>query len=135
MTAGNLTQARLKELLHYDPENGVFTHIKARRGLRSGSLAGGIDKAEGYLQIMVDGKRYQAHRLAWLYVHGDFPPNDIDHISRVRDDNRICNLRLATRSENMQNLSLRSTNTSGHTGVVWCKNTEKWRALIMLNGK
>lgn len=129
-----LTQERLQELLHYDQDTGVFTHIKARPGVRFGSVAGHVHHT-GYLQIKFDRKLYRAHRLAWLYVHGEFPLNDLDHINRVRSDNRIGNLRLATRAENLQNQSMRSTNTSGHVGVSWFKRDQKWRAQIAVNYK
>ena len=128
-----LTQARLKEFLHYSPDTGVFTHIKPRGGIRVGDMAG--RKCHGYLQISIDGKRYLAHRLAWLYIHGEFPPNCIDHVNRDRADNRIVNLRLATRGENQQNQSMHSNNTSGYQGVCWHKKTGKWMARIKLNGK
>lgn len=90
-----LTQARLKELFHYDKETGAFTHIKARRGVRVGKILGCLAN-NGYLVIRADGKLYLAHRLAWMYVHGAFPPDQLDHINRMRTDNRLCNLRLAT---------------------------------------
>jgi hypothetical protein len=81
-----LTAARVRELLHYDPETGLFTRLD------SGELAGG-DNGQGHLRIRVDGRKYFAHRLAWLYVHGAWPMEQIDHINGVRKDNRIANLR------------------------------------------
>ena len=129
-----LTQPRLKELLHYNPETGIFTWRIAAGCVRVGSVAGSVGN-RGYLQIRIDCKLYQAHRLAWLYVHGEFPPNDLDHINRVRSDNRIGNLRLSTRAENLQNQSMRSNNTSGHVGVSWYKRDQKWMAQIKINYK
>lgn len=131
----HLSQSRLKELLHYCPDTGIFTNIKARKKVRVGSTAGHVDSVNGYVRIMIDYKLYLAHRLAWLYIHGEFPPNDIDHVNRVRNDNRICNLRLATRAENMQNISMPRNNTSGYTGVYWHKAGQKWQVEIMLNYK
>lgn len=130
-----LTQARLKELLHYDPDTGVFTNIKARQNVRVGSVTGCVSTTTGYVGIKVDCRKYQAHRLAWLYVHGSFPPEQLDHINRVRTDNRLCNLRLATSIENGQNRSMPRNNTSGHVGVSWSKAKRKWLAEIMLDGK
>lgn len=130
-----LTQERLKELLDYDPGTGVFSWIVDRGGTaKAGSVAGRLN-GNTYLQIMVDGKRYCAHRLAWLYVHGEFPPDQLDHINRIRTDNRISNLRPATGTENNQNCSKRSDNTSGVIGVGWHKKCGKWVAHIRLNGR
>lgn len=130
-----VTQSELQELLHYDPNTGVFTNIKARAGVRFGATAGCLNKGTGYWGICVNNKIYPAHRLAWLYMHGQFPSDEIDHINRVRNDNRICNLRLATRLENMQNQTVRSTNTSGCIGVFWNKAKQKWVAQIGINYK
>lgn len=129
-----LTQARIRELLHYCPESGVFTNIKARKKVVVGSVAGYLNN-HGYVVIMVDGKQYRAHRLAWLYIHGTFPPNQIDHINMVKTDNRICNLRMATHSENQQNRPIQCNNTSGHIGVSWHKRDQKWMAYIKRDGK
>jgi hypothetical protein len=81
---------------------------------------------------MVDGKNYQHHRLAWLYVHGAFPPADLDHRDGVRTNNRLANLREATRSENCQNAAKRNDNTSGFTGV-WPVG-KRWRAKVAVDG-
>lgn len=129
-----LTNIRLKETLNYDPETGIFTWKETRRGLRIGDVAGCIAK-HGYIVIRVDKRLYTAHRLAWLYVYGEWPSKNIDHINRNRSDNRISNLRSASQSENCQNTSLRSDNKSGHAGVYWCKNSQKWRAYIGVDGK
>ena len=131
-----LTQEKLKELLHYCPDTGVFTWLmKPCSNVRAGSVAGTVNKINGYATIKVNRKIYLAHRLAWLYIHGTFPPNDIDHINRVKSDNRLCNLRMATHAENMQNTSMYRNNTSGHVGVSWHKATQKWIACITLSKK
>ena len=129
-----VTQARLKELLDYNPDTGVFTWRVSRGSVKSGSVAGS-ENSEGYLQIRIYGKPYRAHRLAWLYTHGEFPTGQLDHINRVRTDNRISNLRAATNAENTQNRSKRSDNTSGVIGVSWHKRIGKWLAHIKLNGR
>ena len=129
-----LTQERLKELLHYDPETGFFTNIKARPKIKVGSIAGCKNK-QGYLVIMCDGKLYLSHRLAWLYVYGYFPENHIDHINRVRTDNRISNIRKADPSQNRQNASIQRNNTSGFTGVAWTKREKRWRSRIVVGNK
>lgn len=129
-----ITQERLKEVLDYDPYTGVFTWRKARAGIAVGSVAGFV-KRNGYIYIGIDKKYHRAHRLAWLYVHGNFPEADIDHINRVRNDNRITNLRAATRSENLQNRPKQSNNTSGVPGVCWHKRRQKWCAYIKHLGR
>ena len=129
-----LTQARLKELLNYDSLSGVFTWARPQGCMAIGSMAGTKDR-NGYIQIMIDKKRYLAHRLAWLYVCGEFPDKEIDHINRNPSDNCICNLRTATRLENQQNHSVRKDNKSGIVGVSWHKASGKWRAQIRFFGR
>lgn len=96
-----VTQDELKERLTYDPETGVFTWKKARKG-NTGRTAGTHDR-DGYIVIHLYQRQYRAHRLAWLYVYGEWPRNQIDHINGIRDDNRILNLRDVTPRENSQN--------------------------------
>lgn len=130
-----LTQSALKKDLHYDPETGEFTWlVSTNYNALAGSTAGCLDRQE-YQVIRVQGKNYKAHRLAWLYTHGEFPPDGLDHKNRDRSDNRISNLRLATNAENMQNIPIPSSNTSGHIGVSWDKATQKWLAQIQINRK
>ncbi|RLC88294.1 MAG: hypothetical protein DRJ03_03335 [Chloroflexi bacterium] len=129
-----LTQERLKELLDYDSETGVFTRRVSRGGCKSGSVTGTLIK-KGYVQITVHGKIYKAHRLAWLYTYGYFPENDVGHKNRIKNDNRIDNLREASRQCILRNAKLRSTNTSGVTGVYYYKPTKKWAAHIKTSQK
>lgn len=136
MTAQPITQLRLKALLHYDPDTGTFQWTGQKHGrARYKTSAGHTCKRSGYTVIGVDGILYAAHRLAWLYVHGVWPEGDTDHINRVRHDNRIANLREATRAQNMQNSGLRADSTTGHTGVTWDKSSGRWRAKIMVDGR
>ena len=83
-----LTQERLKELLHYDEETGLFTR-KTRVASRMKGTISGARHNKGYVQIMIDGDNYLAHRLAWFYVYGEWPKNQIDHINRIKTDNKI----------------------------------------------
>ena len=141
-----LTQERLKALLHYDAARGAFTWSMERRCgefrsvvvVRAGDVAGG-KRPDGYRSISLDSKRYLEHVLAWLYVFGEVPPRgmDIDHINGQRDDNRLSNLRLASRSKNQQNLrgAKRSNRSSGVLGVYWHAQGSCWRARITVNGK
>ena len=96
--------------------------------------AGAIDK-KGYIVIMINGKNYFAHRLVFLYMEGYLPENDVDHINRIRNDNRWCNLREVSRSCNMKNINIRKDNASGITGVSWDKRRKKWIARIANNKK
>ena len=124
-----ITQQRLKELVSYCPTTGAFT---GKTGKRAGKVAGSINKVKGYVYLRADGHRYMAHRLAWLYMYGEFPDGDIDHINRVKHDNSITNLRVVTKSENQRNRPMNKNNTSGATGVY--KNSNKWVAQITLKG-
>jgi len=128
-----LTQERLKEVLNYDSETGEFHwKISGRGGPKPGSRAGSIN-GERYRQVRIDGKIYSSHRLAWLYTYGYFPENQIDHINRTRDDNRIENLREVSSSCNMRNRKGNSDSFSGVKGVY--KNGSNWRALIRVDNK
>ena len=87
-----LTAERLRERLHYDAGTGVFTRRVGSGHARTGEMAGSVHST-GYVRISIDGGKYTAHCLAWLYVHGVWPPDQIDHINGNRSDNRIANLR------------------------------------------
>jgi hypothetical protein len=112
----SLTAERLRELLEYSPETGVFTwKVRSSNRIHIGDEAG--SKKQRYVYILIDGKLRLAHRLAWLYVHGEWPNQDIDHINRNGRDNRIANLRLATMSDNQCNAKTRTDNSTGFRGV------------------
>ena len=130
-----LTQERLKQVVSYCPESGEFTWMGARPSTPLGEIAGHTSKKTGYRLIGIDGDLYLAHRLAWLYMHGEFPPASIDHADRDRANNAFANLRAATQSQNAFNSPARSTNRSGFKGVSWCARTSKWRATATINGK
>ena len=132
----NLTADRLRQLLSYDASTGIFTRrISQTNRVKVGDIAGSPNQ-KGYINIMVDGRLYPSHRLAWLYVHGEWPRAQIDHINGTKTDNRIANLREATNSQNMQNMrTARSDNTSGLLGVRWHKRDKRWHARIMVDGK
>lgn len=106
-----LTQARLKELIHYCPKTGEFTRLSSVRNAPAGRIAN-KNNTKGYVQIMVDGMRYLKHRLAFLYVEGIFPSLQVDHINRDKTDTRWANLRHATPALNALN-----KNKSSGSGV------------------
>lgn len=128
-----ITADRLREVLGYDPITGRFTWRKCVSNRSpAGSEAGCVDKERGYVRLGVDGAVHLAHRLAWLYVTGEFPVVGIDHINGARSDNRFANLRPAAQSENCCNRGRQANNTSGFKGVT--KNHDKWMAQIHLHG-
>ncbi len=130
-----ITQEELKRNVSYDPETGIFTRkIKSAISVKIGQIAGG-KHIEGYMNISINGKRYLSHRLAWLYVTGEMPDKDIDHINCNKLDNRFANLRVANRSQNMMNTQLRVNNKSGFKGVSFDKRSKKWEAYTKLNYK
>lgn len=129
-----LTKQELDQWLTYEPETGVFVWCVSRGKARAGSVAGRINN-KGYRTIGIRGKCYQAHRLAWLLVYGEWPTKDLDHVNQIKDDNRIVNLRQATASENMQNRSLYANSSSGYRGVHWNKWASRWEARIRISGK
>jgi len=147
-----LTQEILKELIHYSPDTGVFTwKFRDRKWFKSdaafnmwntrwtGKIAGSDFISENcgkpYRQIKLLSKMHLIHRLAFLYMEGSFPSDDVDHINGNGTDNRWINLRSVTRVENARNVKLLSSNTSGHAGVGWDVHRNKWRARITVNNK
>lgn len=135
-----VTAERLRELLHYDPESGVFTwRVDRSTRIRAGSVAGSIQYLgrTQYLYIMIDFKQYRAHRLVWLYVYGKWPAEMLDHINGDGADNRLANLREATCAENSQaaNKRLMKNNTSGYRGVSFNTKRKRWMASISAFGK
>lgn len=129
-----LTQDKLKDSLTYDPGTGVFTWNQYRPGRKRDRPAGSL-RRRGYRTICIDGHIYKAHRLAWFYMTGKWPKDQIDHINQDKSDNRFDNLREANSQENGRNCPLTKANTSGHVGVSRFKRTGKWRARLTLDNK
>lgn len=131
------SQDRVKQLFSYDPGTGNFIRKVSvgRHGrYRVGEIAGGKCARHGYWHVCVDSVKYSAHRLAWLYMTGRWPADQIDHIDGDRLNNKFNNLREATAAQNSQNeIKPRANNKSGYLGVSPYKN--KWRADIKVNGK
>lgn len=127
-----LNQTRLKEVFEYSPENGTLTRRLKQTGTAKGSISGSTS-SEGYLVTSVDGKVYKCHRLAWLYMTGEWPQGQIDHINGIRSDNRFENLRDVTKQTNIENQrkSQRSNKSTGVLGTF--KNGKKFAARISHN--
>lgn len=129
----------IPSLLSYDAYTGVITR-KVRTSSRThvGQVAGRVftkKNGNAYRIICVASKEYYAHRLAFVLMTGQWPVGEVDHINGNGVDNRWCNLRDVPHAANMKNLRKQATNTSGHTGVSWHKNSNRWRARIVIDGK
>ncbi len=132
----DLTPERLRALLRYEPDTGRFIWIYNRMHPNLiGTVAGCPHPSTLHITIYCDAKPYKAHRLAWLYMTGEWPSADIDHRNRIANDNRWDNLRLATKSGNQCNKTITALNTSGYKGVDYVKREHKWRARIVISGK
>lgn len=132
-----LSHEYLTKVLEYEPESGVFIwKVRVSQAVKPGDIAGSVNK-NGYLFIKVGKYIYRAHRLAWFYFYGQWPPIEsyqIDHIDGNRLNNSIKNLRLASNAKNARNHRLYSHNTSGVTGVSFAEANNKWKATIRYNG-
>jgi len=135
-----ITIERARELLTYDAQSGdirwaqdVKSEKRNRCYIRKGMIAGSV--AGRYRTIKIDGKTYMAHKLAWFLVHGEWPKIILDHANRDGLDNRLCNLRPATRFQNQANRSKPRHNTSGHKGALWRPDLGRWVGLIVHRGK
>lgn len=130
-----ITQEYLKSILNYDPETGFFTwKVRLAAATLIDGDAGWYNK-DGYLIIQIKGKGYPASHLAWLYVTGDWPKDEVDHENLIKSDNRWKNLREANRTENMYNTPTYKNNRLGIKGVGFHKVSGKFRARINVNGK
>jgi len=135
MTKKILTQARLKELLNYDKESGIFTWNIDRGRANRGDIAGtdNLCSKKMYRSIKIDYIQYMSHRLAWLFVTGRFPEYEIDHIDGNGTNNKFSNLRSVDSYENHKNMRIPSDNKSGVIGIYLYKRTNKWIAQIRNN--
>ena len=134
-TTGKVTQEEIKRKLRYEPTTGIFYWVCNSGPAKAGDVAGCLDKRTGYVRIQLDGKNYLAHRLAWFYMLGRWPKEQIDHIDSVRSNNRFSNLREASHAQNQWNKALQKNNSSGHKGVCWNKGLNKWQAGIRVSNK
>ncbi len=128
------TQSEIGELFTYSKNDGSLTWIKPRIPERANLPAGSIKK-DGYRYITIKRKLYSAHRLIWILFHGSEPDGIIDHINRIKTDNRIENLRIATKEQNGANAGMYCTNKTGFKGVHYCKRDKRFIASITFHGK
>ena len=130
-----IDQETVKKLFHYDAESGMLLWRNGNgRNVKPWQQANSLNSS-GYYAAKIQGKDYRVHRLIWLYVNGKFPDGDIDHKNRIRNDNRLCNLRDVSRTDNAQNISLPKHNKSGHIGVSWIKSHNCWTVYVKVNKK
>lgn len=133
-----LTQEFLKEHFHYNPDSGLFVRLKLTSSAsraKIGDIAG-CKYSDGYIYMKINSKHHKAHRLAFLYMHGKMPEHTVDHINGIKDDNRFCNLRKATKSENTQNQRRpHKSNQCGFLGVYFENESGRYVAQLSINGK
>lgn len=131
-----ITQTELKNILNYDCVTGQLSWIKGSRkgGFKAGRICNCID-AHGYIQVNINKRVYKAHRLVWLFVFGEMPKGQIDHINHIRTDNRIENLREVNNQKNHLNRPKQSNNKTGFVGVSFYKRTGMYRAYITYKSK
>ena len=129
-TYATVTQARLKEVLSYDPATGIFRwKVSTSRIIKVGAQAGAMSHS-GYRYICVDHRIYKANRLAWFYMTGQFPEKYVDHKDLDKTNDRWLNLRLADCSQSAANRGAFRNGTSGFKGVSWREDHKKWGAHI-----
>ena len=134
-SSGLLTQDIVKHFFTYHSDSGWLTrNFTVNHNALKGSRAGKLEK-KGYRVIKIFGKAYKEHHIVWLYHYGYLPKHQIDHINRIRDDNRIENIRECSNAENNQNRGISPLNTSGYPGVYWNKRQNQWHARIGVNNK
>lgn len=131
----NLSYRDLKSQLYYNQFSGIWRWRKKKGKHQRWDIAGSYHKHSGYHTIRVNNYLYKAHILAFLYIKGYLPENQIDHINRIRDDNRWCNLREVSQQCNVRNSAISSINTSGVKGVSWGKEKNSWESYITINKK
>lgn len=143
----------LRQLFRYEPETGKLywrergpesfspgrrwsvRHKVDNWNVRHAGKEAGAVHPDGYLRVSIDNRLYSGHRLAWAVHYGEEPAKNIDHIDGDKLNNRIANLRLADHAENMRNVRGKPRNTSGVTGVFWCKRSKRWLARVSLGNR
>lgn len=131
----DITAEEVRRVVDYDPETGLFHHKAGRKWVKEGTQAATAVGAKGYHTIAFYQRSYMAHRIAWLYHYGEWPGGLIDHINRVKTDNRIANLRVATQTQNCANSPAQKGNKAGAKGVYYLKKKKLYMARIKDHGK
>lgn len=129
-----ITQEKLKSIFFYNSETGIFTRKVKRGKWPAGEVCGTINGG-GYVYISINGVKYQAHRLAWLYMYGQFPSLGLDHINCLKTDNRICNLRESNQSMNSLNVPVKKNSSTGLKGAFYIKSKRMFGSKARVNGK
>lgn len=131
MANAHHTAEQIRERINYNPETGIITWrtIKGTK-TKVGQIAGNVHAA-GYTRVRIDDVMYKAHRLAWVWMTGNWPSGIVDHINRNNADNRFCNLRVVTHKQNIENNNGQGYRSrSGVKGVYWHNQSKKWRSQI-----
>ena len=128
-----LTQEEVRRLLDYDPETGELRWKEWKKGRKMDVAVGAT--SYGYLVIRINGRLYRNHRVIWLWYYGYFPENEIDHINRVKSDNRLSNLREVSHTCNSRNCGMDPRNKTGVRGVSWIEKKGKWQVSIKAANK
>ena len=129
-----ITQELVMSLFTYNPENGYLNRKTTTGGCSIGERVGYIE-LNGYRRTRIKGRQYAEHRIIWLLIYGNLPNCQIDHINRLKNDNRVINLRLANASQNQQNIPIKGNNTTGVCGVSYHKQAKKFTSRIVVDGK
>lgn len=125
----------VRHLFDYNEESGILYWKNPTNSIAPGSVAGTPSPRDKYITVVVNKKRYMVHRIIWLWMTGDWPKHQIDHINHNRADNRWVNLRDVTHRQNHMNRPMSKANKSGHVGVRWDKSRNKWKASIKLEDR
>jgi hypothetical protein len=128
-TVFNADVEELHRLFAYDPDTGLLRRKVDSKYKKAGEIAGRVS-GDGYWFVTFKGRACPSHRIIWAMVYGEFPDGHIDHANGIRSDNRIANLRQATRSQNLANCGITRRNSSGHKGVYWHSRNKRWYAKI-----
>lgn len=130
-----ITQELVRKLFDYDAETGALIWLDSyQRPDVVGNRAGWLDNSTGYWKISVEGTNFVAAKIIWLWIYGELPDLVPDHANNDRSNDRLDNLRLATKGQNAANAKVRIDNTSGLKGASFCKTTGRWRASITIDG-